>query len=247
METQSRIQNLLSRVRLYRDWWKVIFPVNRVYNKFSKHFVTLRTGERFQIRDIFSSDLSIISEVFGQDVYRLGTLQLPPTPVILDVGAHIGAFSVAAHSHFKNARIIAFEPHPDNFVYLQRNAPFVQAVNAAITNTEGKAYLDSENRAASAYALGDRGLVVETKSLRPYIEREKRVDLLKVDIEGAERGVFEGLSPELLFKLDRIFMEVHRPEDFSWFNAHFKANGFKVEVNDGILFASKTDAQDLRL
>lgn len=55
----------------------------------------------------------LVPEVFG--VYKI--MKIPPTSVqfVIDIGANIGIFSVAACKRFPNARILALEPHPVNF------------------------------------------------------------------------------------------------------------------------------------
>lgn len=241
-ERQSRLQNLFERIRLYRDWWKVVPPFNRFYNKTREHFVTLRTGEMMQIRDIFGVDLAIIRELFGQDVYNLRELSLPKDAVVLDVGAHIGSFSAAIHSKFADARITAFEPHPDNFIFLQKNAPFAECVNVAVAGHEGEAYL-GDHRASSSYALGDSGLAVKTVTLESYMCAVPRIDLLKVDVEGSEKDIFENLNPSLLMRVDRIFMEIHPPHKNEWFVSLLENAGFQVSLEDNILFATRENIQ----
>lgn len=190
------------------------------------------------VRDIFGYDLPIIYEIFGQDTYCLKELPLPKRATVLDVGAHIGSFSVAVHSRFPDAAITAFEPHPDNFRLLQKNAPFARCLPKAVAGTPGKAFL-ANHKASASYFLSDAGTPVDAVSIGDYLREAPRVDLMKVDIEGAEKSVFEHLEPELLAKVDRIIMEVHPPHTKEWFAERFEAAGFVVTIKNDLLFADR--------
>ncbi len=236
---QSRIQNLIGRISLYKDWWKVTLPFNKIYNRTPEHFVTLRTGQVMHVRDIFGDDLPIIYEMYAQDVYHLHELKLPKNATVFDVGAHIGSFSVAIHTRFADAHITAFEPHPNNFIFLKKNAPFAQCVQAAVAGTEREVHL-GDHRASSAYALSDSGITVQAVTLDSYIRKVSKVDLLKVDVEGAEKYIFEQLTPESLAKIDKIRMEIHPPHAKDWFVTLFEKADFIVQLKDDILFADRT-------
>ncbi len=238
---QTKIQNLAGRVSLYKDWWKVTPPLNRFYNKKSEHFVTLRTGQVMHIRDVFGYDLPICYEVFTQDVYHLQKLMLPEKAVVFDVGAHIGSFSVAVNSRFPDAYVTAFEPHHDNFAYLQKNAPFALCINKAISGSAGMVHL-RDHEASSSYAIGDSGIAVEAVTLGSYVAQVPHVDLLKVDVEGAEKDIFEHLESDMLVKVERVMMEIHPPHKKEWFVVLLEKAGFEVILEDDILFAAQKTA-----
>ena len=234
---KTKIQNLIERIRTYRDWWKVIPPFNKFYNRVSEHSVTLRTGTIMHIRDIFGYDLSILlHEIFTQDTYHLRDLILSEHAVVFDVGAHIGAFSAAVHAKYKDAVITAFEPHPGNFTFLQKNAPFARCINKAVAGSAGTVYL-GDHKASTSYSLGDSGIAVEAVTLGSYVTQVPHVDLLKVDVEGTERNIFENFEPDMLKKVDRIFMEIHPPHKEEWFISFFEKAGFKASFENDILFA----------
>lgn len=235
---QTKIQNLFGRISTYSDWWKVIPPFNKFYNKISEHSVTLRTGTVMHIRNIFGYDLPILYEIFTKDEYNLNNLILPHGAVVFDVGAHIGSFSVAVHDKYTDAVLIAFEPHPDNFAFLQKNAPFARCINKAIAGSAGTVHL-GDHEASPSYALSDSGIAVEAVTLGSHIAQVPHVDLLKVDVEGAEREIFENLEPDMLAKVDRIVMEIHSPHKGEWFVLLFEKAGFEVAIKDNILFATR--------
>lgn len=63
--------------------------------------------------------MAIIREIFMQDLYDMRMLKsgLPENPVVIDIGANIGLFSMLILSHVPGARIIAFEPMPGNYTF----------------------------------------------------------------------------------------------------------------------------------
>ena len=86
-----------------------------------------------------------VYEVFAEDAYRLGwfTRDLRPAPRVLDVGAHIGCFSLAVAARHPGARIGAYEASPGTAAYLSGNvadnglAGRVTAYNQAVAGTAG--------------------------------------------------------------------------------------------------------------
>jgi FkbM family methyltransferase len=81
-------------------------------------------------------DRAIVRDIWERDTYGIGHVSSPPQTVV-DIGAHIGAFSVRAHRAWPNARIIACEPDPDNLQLLKQNlhgCTNVEIVAAAIVS-----------------------------------------------------------------------------------------------------------------
>ena len=126
--------------------------------------------------------------------------------VFVDVGAHIGLYTLLAASRVgPRGRVFAFEPAPDNFRVLQYNIAQngftnVSAEPVAVSRGRGRAVFTlSENDSAShtlAPALHKgRTIEAETISLDEYFsERKDRIDLVKLDAEGAELSILEGME-----------------------------------------------------
>ena len=133
---------------------------------------------------------------------------LAPGGVFLDVGANLGYFTVLGAAWVGDAgRVYAFEPEPRNFRLLQTNldlngyAGRVTVCEAALSDRSGTGYLKlhPDN-------LGDHQLVepaagaVEVALVEGaawFREREARLDLVKIDVQGAEHAVVRGLMPLL--------------------------------------------------
>ncbi|MBT4584903.1 MAG: FkbM family methyltransferase [Phycisphaerae bacterium] len=121
----------------------------------------------------------------------------------VDIGAHVGLFTLPAAKWVgKNGRVVAFEPHPDNFEMLSRNAKTnglqPELINAAVSNVAGSVQLH-----ASAFNSGDhqiyhsasrKGIAVDCIKLDEFFSSEDRVDLIKMDVQGAESAAFHGME-----------------------------------------------------
>lgn len=139
---------------------------------------------------------------------------LGPGDVFVDVGANIGYFCVIAASLVgSKGRVIAFEPDPQNCTLLNASLKHngfkgrTITVQAGLSNSDsnGQLYLSTENFGDHQIYAGEPGresvpitLHHGANFLRTRIER---LDLLKVDTQGSEYAVIEGLMP-LLRELD---------------------------------------------
>lgn len=150
----------------------------------------------------------------------------------VDVGANVGYYSlkIAKEYSSKGVTIIAIEAHPGNYKALGKNIELndfkcIVAINKAVSDHKGIVTLydrvDTKNRIRSEmYSLSNAflhesnvalpeggSLEIESDTL-DNILREQRVDVLKVDIEGAEVSALEGAT-HTLKKLRKIIVEVH--------------------------------------
>jgi len=155
---------------------------------------------------------------------------------VVDVGANVGYYTLlAARLVGRSGRVVAFEPSPDNFALLKRNVEAngydnVVLVPKAVSDDSGTARLRLDRSSSGGHSLSDfRGgadtVEVETISLDEYFAgHDDRIDLLKVDAEGAEMAIFRGMqdvlarSPRLIL-LTEFFPRAirsfgHRPEDY---------------------------------
>lgn len=135
---------------------------------------------------------------------------------MLDIGAHVGSYTVLCHEYWPDARIVAVEPHPESFELLERNTAHIPAsqllrINAAIAGQSGKYLLASavSHSRVGEYVVelwndldpryGDFGIsvpAITTESLWEKIIEfgVNEIDLMKLDCEGAEYVILESLS-----------------------------------------------------
>ena len=157
--------------------------------------------------------------------YLAHGIRLGAGATVVDIGANIGTFTVLAASIVgPTGRVIAFEPVSATFARLQANVALnglhnVVACREAIDGRDGtiEIRIGAKSALSTAYDTIDPAehTVTETVpclSIGGLIYRHHidRVQLLKVDCEGGEYGIFRSLTPELASRIDQIAMEVHR-------------------------------------
>jgi len=140
--------------------------------------------------------------------------------VVVDIGAHIGHYTlIAADLVGEDGKVFAFEPAPDNYAFLVKNVEVngynnVTTVQKAVSNKGGttKLLLNPHDTGQHAIYNGydDRNsLVIETVTLDDFFkDKENRIDIIKMDVEGAEMLVLQGMSEILKRNNDlKIFTE----------------------------------------
>jgi FkbM family methyltransferase len=196
---------------------------------------TALLGPPFEILDA-ESFLIMREEILEQAIYDFDTET--PEPYILDGGANIGVSIFAFKRAYPRARIVAFEPDQKAFDLLQRNVERaglrdVTLVRAALAASDSTATFQEEGSWAGRLARnGDEATAsVPTVRLRPYLERD--VDLLKLNIEGAETDVI-GDCADRLGRVRRVVLEYHsfkqEPQTLHRLLGHLAAAGFRVYV-----------------
>lgn len=199
-----------------------LFLTNRYYRQFV--FLTIFYGDnkRYSRKKIsflkYSFDvpdpMSFIwqfKEIFVDGYYDFKTEK--NKPVIYDCGANIGTSCLFFKTIYPNAVIKAFEADPQIASILESNLKRnkiedVEVINKAVwINTEGINISPEGSDAASIYTEGKK-ISVESVRLRDLLAKETSVDMLKIDIEGAEMEVILDCA-EVLSKAENIFIEYH--------------------------------------
>ena len=127
-------------------------------------------------------------------------------PVIVDCGANIGVATVYFATEYDHARVYAFEPNPEAFTYLERNVGQLGRSNidlfqVALGVADGQADLFMSDSVGSMRASlradrtkWTRRVPVLVCRLSKLFHRLSRIDLVKMDIEGAEFVVLSELN-----------------------------------------------------
>jgi FkbM family methyltransferase len=164
-----------------------------------------------------TSDLEVYKKIFIDEEYALPFDS--PILSIIDLGANTGMASLYFHRAFPNAQIVTIEPDPANFEILTRNLsglPNVKPIRAAVWTHDGEIQLFdpgigawglqvSENTTSSAPSV-----TVPAISL-PSLLREfpsGHLDLLKIDIEGAEKEILEN-ADSWMPSVKAVVIELH--------------------------------------
>jgi FkbM family methyltransferase len=165
-----------------------------------------------------ATDTGTMREVFFDRDYDIQTGRT--INVIVDAGANVGLTSVFFANKYPAATIFAIEPEEGNFSLLKKNVahyPQVIPIHAALWNHSGGIQLSDPGRGEHGFVTGE-ALEISDVSARsvPSVTLSdlmlqfgiSRIDLLKVDIEGAEKEVFES-SGAWIAKVDMIIVELH--------------------------------------
>ena len=152
---------------------------------------------------------------------------LKPGMVVIDVGAHIGLLSSIIAQKVGNAgKVYAFEPTPSTFGLLQKTIAInnqtdvIVPIRKAVSDKSGATTFYITDRPAqnsnslSDYKRGNSeeyGIDVELVSIDDFIETNKlsRIDLLKIDAEGAELSVLKGAVTTIDRYKPRILLGLH--------------------------------------
>lgn len=154
------------------------------------------------------------SVVNDQIATRLAVAFCPAQGIFVDVGAHIG--SVIADVQFRRpeARIVAFEAIPEKAAALRRKFPTIAVHEVALWDSEGEAsfFVDDARSGYSSLHRQDatREIKVPTRRLDAILT-DVAVDVIKIDVEGAELGVLRG-AQGLLHAARPIVMFESGPE-----------------------------------
>jgi FkbM family methyltransferase len=171
----------------------------------------VRVGHRYR-------DLRTVFSVFGREEYASPLPSAPQT--VVDLGANIGTAAIWFSTRYPDATIIAVEPEAQNFELLVKNCASrnrIIPVRAAVSDTSGP--LSLRNRRASSDAYRTWGGIddlecdadsLEGLSMSDLMERfdVQHIDLLKVDIEGAEVELFSS-AETWIGAVDAIVAEMH--------------------------------------
>jgi FkbM family methyltransferase len=158
------------------------------------------------------------TEIFKRGIYRFESGSAAPN--IVDCGANIGLSVIYFKQLYPNARITAFEADPKVFDVLSANVRSLGLENTTLHNKaiwNQEATLDfftegaDAGRVTSSTAEEKQVCKVSAVPLRDYLSHEK-IDLLKIDIEGAETVVLKSCA-DCLSNVQRIFVEYHSFED----------------------------------
>ncbi len=181
-----------------------------------------------------SDDYAAFREIF---LYRFYDHDLGQPATILDLGGYCGYTALTFSARFPQARIAAVEPHPGNFAVLaaniKRNNLAVTAFQAAATVTDAPVELflgDSMTHGLipTQHSTGS-AITVDGLSVPTMLDRLgwDRIDLLKIDIEGAEEPLF-GARQSWLASVRTIIGEYHGSYRIPELRSDLEPLGFKV-------------------
>jgi len=189
----------------------------------NRQICTLKTIHGHNIK-VFEGDF-IARKIIEKGIYEGPLLEFVSQilikmqePIVLDIGANIGNHSLAFSLDAR--KVFAFEPVPEIFSLLsanikQNNINNIQPVNLALSDNEAEKELymnTSGNVGASSFdKRDDNSLLVAVTLCRgdEFIKKEnvENIDFMKIDVEGHELAVLEGLKSSIRKNRPFIVME----------------------------------------
>lgn len=211
----------------------------------------MRDGSRVACRIL---DSACLLSVHVDGDYELPGVNWSHVRTVLDIGAHVGSFSIYAALQAPHARILAVEPNPDTFGLLVDNIrrnqleDRVRALNVAVGPVSGFGRLElREHSLGTRVSRAGRGDVeVRLMALDELLAEagSDAVDFLKLDCEGMEYDVLGSTRPEVLRRIGAFACEYH-PEpgrQVATLEAILASAGFRVQRSDtpvGVIWATR--------
>ncbi|MFI5203096.1 MAG: FkbM family methyltransferase [Flavobacteriales bacterium] len=162
--------------------------------------------------------------------------------IFLDIGANIGSFSLSLSRKINNGKIIAFEPVSYNVNILKRNIELNKFTNIlvehkGVSNTTGTAriYFGKKKSGASIVNTGmENSEDIELITVDAYLKQHNinRVDMVKIDVEGAEHLVLAG-AEQLLNQPEKLVLVMEYMQDNHKNTGKSTSDLFNLLLNKG--------------
>jgi FkbM family methyltransferase len=183
-----------------------------------------------------SEQLSHLFNIFYSEPFRI-TSELPKNPIIIDGGANIGMASVYYYSKYPTAKIYAIEPYSENIKILKNNLsgiPAAEIYEYALWDESKNISINIEKCSRYNSILGHNGSKTEEKvraiCLEEFLNNNRipMIDVLKLNVEGAESKALEGLGKRIADV--RIISGEFHPQylNMDAFKNQLKSNGFEL-------------------
>jgi FkbM family methyltransferase len=202
-------------------------------------------------------DVNAPAEVFGLGEYATPSIEWSQLEYIVDAGAHVGSFALWAAGQ-SSCRILALEPNPATRKLLELNVSNQELQGRIVVRPwalagrrERRTLRPAADSAATALAndSGSGGFEVEAVALTDVIEATgfPRIDLFKMDIEGAEHEVFASAGDDAIRSVNSWIVECHPVSraDTGWIDKRLQSAGFETStveksVGQALLIAQRS-------
>jgi FkbM family methyltransferase len=212
-----------------------------------KEFVKLKRFNLIQDTILFNTPIKIadsfwylfsLKEIFIDEVYKFKSKN--EKPYILDCGSNIGLSSIYFKRLYPEAQIVGFEPDRQNFSLLkfnlsQFNYNDITIYQKAIWVENRELYFERSSSIGGHITDEERKNVEKIESLRLKDFLDRKIDFLKIDIEGFEYDVIFDCKDKLI-NVGNIFIEYHsnqnNPQMLGEMVIILKNAGFRVYLKE---------------
>lgn len=223
--------HLSKRIRqtpgLFRNFPTVFWDLGTQRTRFARDEMTLRLRNGVQVT-IPNADGARypIYEIFADDAYGMATMTkgVDPDAAVLDVGGQVGCFALAVAQALPRASVHVYEASPTSASYAQRNvddnglSDRVTVHAAALAGEPGEFSLIDNGSASVLNGMtapdgSGREVVVPAVTFDEAVARVRAdggsVQVVKMDVEGAEYDVVLASSPESWSEVRTVALEYH--------------------------------------
>lgn len=215
-----RLQNLQNYAFLIRKFRNAPEMIRSVRNGDTCQKAVLWNGKQLTHPAESGGFVGTLLELWHDDCYTRGSFYRPdPGDTVVDLGAHVGLFTISMALLEPACQILAFEPYRDNYLCLATNVKAfdlrnVDVYRMALSDRYGhgsmRAHTDRsiDHQLEVANEQSDQVPTVPLEGLLDLADRP-HIDFLKMDVEGAEKAAFDKASEATLKRFRRIAMEYH--------------------------------------
>ena len=187
----------------------------------------------------YAGDFFVWHEVFGGRFYEIPDVLRSRVRTVLDLGAHVGMTALFQLDALPGVRVVCVEPSPHNAALLRENlqtfSDRTTVVEGAIGGQSGEVHLDvggwswgGRIGAASGAGYPVRCYTVDEIMTKTRLES---IDLMKIDVEGAEAAVFAKCD-SWIGAVGSIMIEIHEPYSLAHFHRDMARVGMRV-IDEG--------------
>ena len=238
---KSVIRPFYRSIQQVADWITPDKPSTLAIGDFDGFHVAYRKG---------TADELVVKHSFSHDIFFSGVPEYHPAEdhVIIEVGAHIGTFSILAASKARRGHVHAIEASEDSANYLRINAALNHCDNLtvhqlALADKEGEIELYHDTGTwghSTVKAYSQAGETVRATTLSAFMKANhiERCDFMKLNCEGAEFPILLSAPVDILQRIKMMLILYHRD---LWMKnseddliAHLQSAGFECKVRNEI-------------
>ena len=218
--------NLLNKLRVLKLHFQKLglistanYITQRIYKPRNGLLKVLIPGYQHPVylRNI-QSDIQIFTQIFLREELKID-LQVVPK-IIIDGGANIGFAALYLKHRYPDAAIFSIEPDDSNFKLLMKNTSQYKKIvcyNNGIWNKEARLKIVNKDAGYESFVVAEVNMnnpdvdAINAITINEIVKQNDivNIDLLKMDIEGSERNVFQDNYNEWLSITDNLLVEIH--------------------------------------
>ncbi|MDE1770868.1 MAG: FkbM family methyltransferase, partial [Thaumarchaeota archaeon] len=212
----EKIRILIKAIKMIKNWHMYVF-VYLGWIKSQHVILKTRSGLKIRLR-VNSTDLMAFTHVWLLREYEKPGFEIHSNDTIIDIGSHIGLFTLFASQFCRDGRIFCFEPVKENYDMLLFNLQLnniinVKPFNSAVSEKKGevKIHLNDDESGHSMFISGTKFIQIQSTSLKDIIDSNnlEKCDCVKMDCEGAEYDIIDSLPEDYFNKIKKMCIEYH--------------------------------------